>query len=166
MTESISPDVASVMSALDIEHTVIDCDPEFADTQKFCGHYGYSVDESANVLLIASKKGAPKFAACVVLAACRLDVNKTARKKLGVSRISFASPEQTRELTGMELGGVTPFGMPENVPVWIDSRVMDCSQIILGGGNRSSKIILAPAELMKVPNAEVVENLAYLTVTE
>ena len=102
----------------------------------------------------------------MVLAACRLDVNKTARKKLGVSRISFASPEQTRELTGMELGGVTPFGMPENVPVWIDSRVMDCSQIILGGGNRSSKIILAPAELMKVPNAEVVENLAYLTVTE
>ena len=166
MTESISPDVANVMSALDIEHTVIECDPEYADTQIFCDHYGYSADESANVLLIASKKGEPKFAACVVLAACRLDVNKTARKKLGVSRISFASPEQTRELTGMELGGVTPFGMPENVPVWIDSRVMDCSQIILGGGNRSSKIILAPAELMKVPNAEVVENLAYLTVTE
>ncbi len=154
------------MSALDIEHTVIDCDPEFADTQKFCDHYGYSVDEAANVLLIASKKGEPKFAACVVLATCRLDVNKTARKKLGVSRISFASPEQTRELTGMELGGVTPFGMPENVPVWIDARVMECSQIILGGGNRSSKIILTPVELMKVPNAEVVENLAYLSVTE
>ncbi len=166
MNESVSPDVSSVMSALNIEHTVIDCDPEFADTQKFCNHYGYSVVESANVLLIASKKGEPKFAACVVLAACRLDVNKTARKKLGVSRISFASPEQTKEITGMELGGVTPFGMPENVPVWIDSRVMDCGQIILGGGNRTSKIILAPAELMKVPNAEVVENLAYLTVTE
>ena len=165
-TESISPDVASVMSALDIEYTVIDCDPEFADTQNFCDHYGYSVDEAANVLLIASKKGEPKFAACVVLATCRLDVNKTARKKLGVSRISFANPERTRELTGMELGGVTPFGMPENVPVWIDSRVMECNRIILGGGNRSSKIILAPAELMKVPNAEVVENLAYLTVTE
>ncbi len=154
------------MSALDIEHTVIDCDPEFADTQNFCDHYGYSVDEAANVLLIASKKGEPKFAACVVLATCRLDVNKTARKKLGVSRISFANPERTRELTGMELGGVTPFGLPENVPVWIDSHVMECNRIILGGGNRSSKIILAPAELMKVPNVEVVENLAYLTVTE
>ena len=162
-SESISSEVASVMGALNIEHTVIDCEPEFADTQKFCDHYGYSADESVNVLLIASKKGEPKYAACVVLATCRLDVNKTARKKLGVSRISFASPEQTRELSGMELGGVTPFGMPENVPVWIDSRVMECSQIILGGGNRSSKIVLSPAMLLKIPNVEVVENLAFQT---
>ncbi len=161
MNESISSDVANVMSALNIEHTVLGCEPEFADTQIFCDHYGYSVDEAANVLLIASKKGEPKFAACVVLATCRLDVNKTARKKLGVSRISFASPEQARVLTGMELGGVTPFGLPENVPVWIDSRVMECKQIILGGGNRSSKIVLTPAMLLKIPNAEVVVNLAY-----
>lgn len=166
MTELIDTDVAGVISALKIEHTVIECDPEYADTQIFCDHYGYSADESANVLLIASKKGEPKFAACVVLAACRLDVNKTARKKLGVSRISFASPEQTKELTGMELGGVTPFGMPENVPVLIDARVMECMRIILGGGNRSSKIILTPTELLKIPNAEVVENLAYPVVTE
>ena len=161
MSESISSDVASVISALNIEHTVLGCEPEFADTQKFCDHYGYSVDEAANVLLIASKKGEPKFAACVVLATCRLDVNKTARKKLGVSRISFANPDQTQKLTGMELGGVTPFGMPENVPVWIDSRVMECKQIILGGGNRSSKIVLTPAMLLKISNAEVVVNLAY-----
>ena len=137
--------------------------PEFADTQKFCDKYGYSLDESANVLLIASKRGEPKFAACVVLATYRLDVNKTARRKLGVSRISFANPDQTRELTGMELGGVTPFGMPENVPVWIDARVMECDTIILGGGNRSSKIVLVPVMLLKIPNVEVVENLAYQT---
>jgi prolyl-tRNA editing enzyme YbaK/EbsC (Cys-tRNA(Pro) deacylase) len=166
LNDSISSDVASVMSALDIAHTVIECEPEFADTQRFCDHYGYSVDESANVLLITSKRGERKFAACVVLATCRLDGNKTARKKLGASRISFASPKETREITGMELGGVTPFGMPENVPVWIDSRVMECKRVILGGGNRSSKIVLTPAMLLKIPNAEVVENLAYQALTE
>lgn len=160
MTESISVSVANIISELDIEHTVIDCNPEYADTQDFCDHYGYSVEESANVLLIASKRGEPKFAACVVLATCRLDVNKTARKKLGASRISFANPEKTRELTGMELGGVTPFGMPDNVPVWIDSQVMKCTQVILGGGNRSSKIILDPAMLLKIPNVDVVDGLA------
>lgn len=158
---SSSADVSSFLDQFQLEHTVIDCDPEFADTQKFCSYYGYALEESANVLLIASKKGEPKFAACVVLATCRLDVNKIARKKLGVSRISFASPEQTREQTGMELGGVTPFGMPEHIPVWVDSRVLNCSRIVLGGGNRSSKIILAPDELLKVPNCEVVENLAF-----
>lgn len=161
MTESISIEVANFMSAHNLEHTVIDCEPEFADTHKFCDHYGYSLDESANVLLVASKKGEARFAACVVLATCRLDVNKTVRKKLGVSRISFARPDQTQEQTGMELGGVTPFGLPDHIPVWIDARVMDCDRIILGGGNRSSKIIMAPAELAKIPNVEVVHDLAF-----
>lgn len=162
MTSSSSSAVASVLDKLQLQHTVIDCDPEFADTHKFCSHYGYSLEESANVLLIASKKGEQKFAACVVLATCRLDVNKVARKKLGASRISFAKPEQTKEQTGMELGGVTPFGLPAHIPVWIDSRVMQCERIILGGGDRLSKIIMAPGELLKVPNTEVVENLAFL----
>jgi len=161
LNESVSSDVARVLSELNIEHTIIDCEPEFADTQQFCEHYNYPVDEAANVLLIASKKGEPRFAACVVLAAHRLDVNKTARKKLAVSRISFAGPEQTRELTGMELGGVTPFGLPDNVPVWIDAHVMQCRQIVLGGGNRLSKIVVVPDMLLKIPNAEVVAGLAF-----
>lgn len=161
LTGSISGSVARFMDELEIEYTVVDCDPEFADTQAFCDRYGYSVEESANVILVASKRGEQKFAACLVLANCRLDVNKTARKKLGVSRISFANPDQTRETTGMELGGVTPFGLPDYVPVWIDSRVMDCERIILGGGNRSSKIIMTPVMLLKVPNVEVVDGLAF-----
>ena len=161
MNEAVSAEVASVLGELNIEHTVIDCEPEFADTRQFCERYNYPVDEAVNVLLIASKKGEPKFAACVVLATHRLDVNKTARKKLAVSRISFADPEQTRALTGMELGGVTPFGLPDNVPVWIDAHVMQCKQVILGGGNRSSKIVVAPAMLLKIPNAEVVADLAF-----
>lgn len=149
------------MAERGIEYTAIDCDPEYADTQDFCARYGYSVEESANVILIASKRGERKFAACVVLANSRLDVNKTAKKKLGASRISFATPDQTREITGMELGGVTPFGIPDTVPVWIDARVMSCEKIVLGGGNRASKIIMSPKMLLKVPNAELVEGLAF-----
>ena len=160
MSEESAAAVVEFLNDHKLEHTVIDCDPDYADTQNFCEHYGYSLDESGNVLLIASKKGEQRFAACVVLATTRLDVNKVARKKLGASRISFAKPEQTKEQTGMELGGVTPFGLPEHIPVWIDSRVMDCGRVILGGGDRASKIIMAPAELLKVPNSEVVENLA------
>ena len=102
------------------------------------------------------------FACCVLLANCRLDVNKTVRKKLGVRRLSFANPEITKQLTGMELGGVTPFALPDTLPLWIDSRVMQCDNIILGGGNRSSKLLMPPEGLLSVPNAEVVEGLAFL----
>ena len=161
MSELISETVATFLREHAIAYEEIKCDPKIADTRDFCSHYGYQLNESANVLLVASKKGAPKYAACVVLATHRLDVNKVVRKKLGVSRISFASAELTRELTGMELGGVTPFGMPNHVPVWIDSDVMRRTRIILGGGNRSSKIIMSPDELIRVPNTEVVADLGF-----
>lgn len=161
MSSLLSKEVSGFLERHGLQYEAIECDPQFADTQKFCAHYGFTFDESANVLLVASKKGEQKFAACVVLATCRLDVNKVVRKKLGVSRISFASPEQTLEQTGMELGGVTPFGLPDHIPVWIDARVMGCERVVLGGGNRSSKVIIAPAELRKIPNAEVVSDLAF-----
>lgn len=163
MTSSIlHSDVAAALATLNIEHDAIDCDPALADTADFCQHYGYTADQSANTLLVGSTKGDPVFACCVLLANCRLDVNKTVRKKLGVRRLSFANPEVTKQLTGMELGGVTPFALPDTLPLWVDSRVMQCDKIILGGGNRSSKVLMPPAGLLSVPNAEVVEGLAFL----
>jgi len=158
---SLHPDVEQFLNEHDIVFKAIDCDPALADTADFCRHYGYAPEQSANALLIASSKGEPKQAVCVVLAHCRLDVNRTARKKLGVRRLSFANPDLTRELTGMELGGVTPFALPATIPVWIDEKVMSCAEIVLGGGNRESKLILSPQELVKVPHLEVVPELAY-----
>ena len=161
MTTSIlHNEVATALHDLAVDHEAIECDPELADTADFCNHYGFSTDQSANTLLVGSTKGDPVFACCVLLANSRLDVNKTVRKKLGVRRLSFANPEITKQLTGMELGGVTPFALPANLPLWIDSRVMLCDQIILGGGNRSSKILMPPEGLQKIPNVEVVEGLA------
>lgn len=152
--------VANSLLDLNIKHEEIACDPDLADTADFCAHYGYTPDQSANTLLVGSTKGEPVFACCVLLANCRLDVNKTVRKKLGVRRLSFANPEVTKQLTGMELGGVTPFALPDNLPLWIDAKVMSCDKIILGGGNRSSKILMPPDGLLSIPNVEVVDGLA------
>lgn len=160
MSDLLHPLVQSALQELDIEYTALECDPALADTADFCAQYGYSPEQSANALLVGSTKGEPKFAACLVLANCRLDVNKTVRQKLAVRKLSFASPEDTRRITGMELGGVTPFALPADLPLWIDSRISNCEQIIIGGGNRSSKLLVAPLELNKIPQAEFVDGLA------
>jgi prolyl-tRNA editing enzyme YbaK/EbsC (Cys-tRNA(Pro) deacylase) len=60
----------------------------------------------------------------------------------------------------MEIGGVTPFGLPPELPILVDARVMDPDWIILGGGNRSSKLRLEPDALRAVPSLRVVEGLA------
>ncbi len=160
-SEILHPGVLDVLQSLSIPHEALLCDPTLADTAQFCEHYGYSAEQSANCLLLGSTKGEPKFACCVVLAHCRLDVNKVVRKKLGVRKLSFANPDLTKELTGMELGGVTPFGLPGGLPLWIDSRVMNCEKIILGGGNRASKLLMPPDGLLLLPEVEVVEDLAF-----
>ena len=55
-----------------------------------------------------------------LLANTRLDVNRVVRHRLGVRKASFASIDETRDLTGMLIGGVTVFGLPADLPVWID----------------------------------------------
>jgi len=154
------PDIRALLERSGFAFEVIACDPDLADTAVFCREYGYAMEHSANTILVKSKTGERKFAACIVLATCRLDVNKTIRKRLGARKVSFATPEETRELTGMELGGVTAFNLPGSLPLWVDQRVMDCPEIILGGGNRSSKIIVDPAILATLAQTEIVDGLA------
>jgi prolyl-tRNA editing enzyme YbaK/EbsC (Cys-tRNA(Pro) deacylase) len=109
---------------------------------------------------VIGKSDPPVYAACVVLSNTRLDVNKTVRQRLGTRKASFAPAEDTRAITGMEIGGVTVFGLPADMPIWIDARVMARERIVLGGGSRSFKVIAPPEILLKLANAEVVENLA------
>ena len=141
-------------------YEVIDCEPSFADTAEFCNHYGYSLDESANAILLEGKAESPVYALCVVLATTRINVNKVARKRLGTRKASFASAEITKELTGMEIGGVTPVGLPEDLPVWIDSLVMEAPKVIIGAGSRSAKIYLSPDNLLRFPNTHIVDGLS------
>ena len=139
---------------------VIDIDPDLADTAQFCAAYGYSMDESANAILVIGKSEPPVYAVGVVLATTRLDVNKSVRRRLGTRKASFAPPDATRELTGMEIGGVTPFALPDGLPLWIDSRVIGLPRIVVGGGSRACKVVGPPAMLLSVPGAEVVDDLA------
>ena len=152
--------VLAALQSLGIDHEVMDCDPELADTALFCEHYNIPPEVSANVIIAAGKSDPRQYAACVVLATTRLDVNKCVRKKLGVKKCSFASADETKALTGMEIGGVTALGLPESLPLWIDSKVMQCDYIILGGGSRSIKIKISPAVFNLTPNTEVIEGLA------
>jgi prolyl-tRNA editing enzyme YbaK/EbsC (Cys-tRNA(Pro) deacylase) len=158
-----SDPVLDQAAALGIVHEVMPCDPELADTAAFCAAYGVAPEDSANAILVAGKPRADEpqpFALCLVLATHRLDVNGIVRRRLGSRKASFANADQTRSLTGMEIGGVTPFGLPEPVPIWIDAAVMARPDVVVGGGSRDRKLRLPPEGLLALPGAEVVEDLA------
>jgi prolyl-tRNA editing enzyme YbaK/EbsC (Cys-tRNA(Pro) deacylase) len=148
------------LRALGQPYELFPCDPALADTAAFCAAYGFDPEDSANTIVVIGKADPPRFAACVTLAPYRLDVNRTVRDRLGTRKASFAPAEETATLTGMQIGGVTVFGLPDDLPTWVDSRVMTRERIVLGGGSRSWKVIAAPSILLAVPGVEIVEGLA------
>ena len=156
----LHPLVRDVLAALDVEYQVMECDPALADTAAFVAAYGVPLDRSANTIVVASKGAEPTYVACVALATTALDVNNVVRREMGARKASFAAADPVRELTGMEIGGVTPFGLPSTVPVLVDSRVMEPDWVVLGGGNRSSKLRVDPSALSRLPTVRVVRELA------
>jgi prolyl-tRNA editing enzyme YbaK/EbsC (Cys-tRNA(Pro) deacylase) len=161
MTTPADPDLDALEAALAGrgEFELFACDPALADTAAFCAAYGFAMEDSANTIIVVGKGTVPVYAACVVLATHRLAVNQVVKGRFG-RRASFASPEETRAVTGHEIGGVTVFGLPAGLPVWVDAAVMARERIVLGGGSRSWKVIAPSSILLTVPGVEVVEGLA------
>lgn len=157
---SADPRVLAHLERLGVPHEVLPCDPDLADTAAFCEAYGFSPTESANTIVVVGKSDPPVHVACVVLASTRLDVNNSVRRRLGVKKASFADAAQTIGLTGMQIGGVTALGLPPDLPVWVDARVVAQARIVLGGGTRSAKIVGPPALLTVQPQVTVVDGLA------
>lgn len=163
MTQKLSELLSSVSNCLaehNMAYRVLECDPQLADTAAFCEHYGFAPEQAANAIIVASKTDPPKYACCVVLATTKLDVNKKVCQLMNVKKASFATAEQTLSLTGMQIGGVTPFGLSSSIPIYIDSAILNNQEVVMGGGNRSTKLLFDPKELYKLPDLQIVESLA------
>jgi prolyl-tRNA editing enzyme YbaK/EbsC (Cys-tRNA(Pro) deacylase) len=142
------------------EIAVAEIDPALADTAAFCARYGVSLEESANCVVIAARRGGGTgYAACVVTATTRADVNGLVRRHLGARKASFGPVETVTALTGMEYGGITPIGLPTGWPVLVDAAVVKLGSIVVGSGIRGSKLRLPGRLLADLPGAEVLPDL-------
>ena len=159
-SDDASQNVVTSLKQLGIVHEILDCDPKFADTLQFCEKYGYPLKNSGNTIIVGTRRDPKQYAACVVQASRKLDVNRTVRRLMGVRRLSFASAEETKALTGMAIGGVTPFNLPRDISLYVDEELMQEPYVILGSGSRSSKIKISPGVLRNISGAIVVPNLS------
>ncbi len=140
---------------------VAEIDPDVADTAAFCARYEVPMDDSANCVVVAGRRGETvSYAACVVLATTRADVNGLVRRRLDARKASFAPMSDAVALSGMEYGGITPIGVPPSWPVLVDAAVLGRGVVVVGSGLRSSKLALPSAALADLPNAEVIDGLA------
>lgn len=156
--------VAKAISALTAEQAagigVVAIDPELADTAQFCAAYGSPLKASANCVVVAGKRaGEVRYAAAMVLATTRADVNRVIKRRLDVRKASFAAMDDAVVLTGMAYGGITPLGLPAEWPVLVDSVVAAEDELIIGSGLRASKLLVSGSLLAALRGAEIIEGL-------
>jgi prolyl-tRNA editing enzyme YbaK/EbsC (Cys-tRNA(Pro) deacylase) len=158
LADPVAKALALLPAAEDVGVAAID--PELADTAAFCEAYGSPMTASANCVVVAGKRaGEERFAACLVMATTRADVNGVVRKRLDVRKASFAPMDTAVELTGMAYGGITPVGLPPEWPLLIDPTVAAAPELVIGSGIRGSKLLISGPTLATLPNAEVIEDL-------
>ncbi|WP_248958108.1 YbaK/EbsC family protein [Sphaerisporangium perillae] len=149
--------VARAVQTMTDEVAVAPIDPALADTAAFCERYAVALDDSANCVIVAAKRGGEtRYAAVMVLATMRADVNGVIRRHLDARKASFAPQPDAVELSGMEFGGITPLGLPEDWPVLVDAEVARRPYVVIGSGIRGSKLALAGEALTRLKTAEVV----------
>jgi prolyl-tRNA editing enzyme YbaK/EbsC (Cys-tRNA(Pro) deacylase) len=159
LADPVTAALASWPHAGDVRVAAID--PDVADTAAFCDRYQVQPADSANCVVIAGRRGeAVRYAACVILATTRADVNTVVRKRLDARKASFAAMEDAVALTGMEYGGITPIGLPESWAVLVDRAVLDRDVVVIGSGLRRSKLSLPAAALAELPGVQVIDGLA------
>ena len=156
--ELLAPTVAETVMRLDIDAYVSKIDPALADTEALCEAFDLPLDACANCVIVTGHRGERvRTAALLVLAEDRADVNRTARKRLDVRKLSFAPVEAATSQTGMEYGGITPIGLPASWPVLVDRAVIEQPWVIVGSGIRASKLALRGADIAALPPSEVLD---------
>jgi prolyl-tRNA editing enzyme YbaK/EbsC (Cys-tRNA(Pro) deacylase) len=157
--ELLAAPVFAALPAGDVRVAAINA--TLADTAVFCAAYEVGLDISANCVIVAGSRGdVTRYAACMVLATTRLDVNNVVRKLLDARKASFAPMADAVALSGMEYGGITPIGIPADWALYVDSRIPGLGDVVIGAGIRAAKIVLPGALLAELPGAEVIEGLA------
>jgi prolyl-tRNA editing enzyme YbaK/EbsC (Cys-tRNA(Pro) deacylase) len=139
---------------------VVEIDPALADTAAMTEAYDVPLTASANCVVVSGRRdGAERVAACVVRADTRADVNNLVKRCLDVRKASFLAMDRAVAETGMEYGGITPLGLPEDWRLFVDAACLDIEVAVIGSGVRRSKLLLPGHRLGDLPRAEVLTGL-------
>lgn len=163
----VAEPVKEALRWLDKEHPelheqilVCEISEEFADTEAMTAKYGMDLDLSVNCIVVTGKRqGEERTAACAVRATTQLDVNHVVKRMLDVRKASFMSQKEAVARTGMEYGGITMMGIPEEWRLLVDSQAAD-GWACIGSGLRRSKLFVTGNVLAALPGVGIIEGLA------
>ncbi|MFS8085480.1 MAG: aminoacyl-tRNA deacylase [Acidobacteriota bacterium] len=74
---------------------------------------------------------------------------KVLRHYLGQSRLTMASADEVRQVTGYEIGAVSPFALPRSIRILLDEGVLRVDEVSIGSGVRNTTVIMSTVDLLR-----------------
>jgi Cys-tRNA(Pro) deacylase len=114
------------------------------------------VDEHTIVKTLIMEDG-NKAPLCVLMHG-DFDVStKNLARQLGIKAIQPCKPEIADKHSGYQVGGTSPFGLRQDMPIYVEETIMELDRIFINGGKRGFLVSIEPKVLLEVLNAKLVK---------
>lgn len=118
----------------------------------FAAAVGVGLERIAKALFLRSREH--RYLVLLAPVAGRLSL-KVLAAELGFSRLELADVEELAAYLDYSPGGVSPIGVDEDIPVYIDSALMEEPTVFVAAGEVGVEVELAPGDLRRITRAEV-----------
>ncbi|WP_301102453.1 Cys-tRNA(Pro) deacylase [Propionivibrio sp.] len=115
-----------------------------------------NVDEHAVVktLVMEDESGTPLIV--LMHGDCKVSTKELARQ-IGCKKIEPCKPEVANRHTGFLVGGTSPFGTKNKMPICIEKSILDLPLIYINGGRRGYLVGVHPHDLLRALLPKIVQ---------
>ena len=115
---------------------------------------GIPVERTIKTLVVeVSKKG---YLVVLMPGSKTISFKKLAKIR-GVKRAAMVNTAMAERLTGYLVGGISPFGMKQRLPVVIDAGLLAFEKVAINGGKKGVMLIMTPSDIIMTTGAEDIE---------
>jgi Cys-tRNA(Pro) deacylase len=72
---------------------------------------------------------------------------KNLARQIGAKSVEPCKPEVANRHSGYLVGGTSPFGLKRDMPIWVESTILELPRICINGGRRGFLVGIDPAVL-------------------
>jgi len=107
---------------------------------------GYPLEMTVKTLVV--ELGQKQFMLVLMPGNKRLSMKQLA-KICGYKSAAIADAKSAERLTGYLVGGISPFGIRQKLPVVMDAGIVKYEKILINAGQRGKMILMSPADLQQ-----------------
>ena len=105
---------------------------------------GFPLEWTVKTLVV--DLGSKRYALALVSGERQLDMKRLARV-LSAKRAEMADALTAERITGYHVGGISPFGIKQPLPVVMDEAIMDLENVLINAGQRGAMLRMSPRDI-------------------